>query len=394
MAFRASELCLLRQATLVLLAASFAAGCNCNATEYSFPPVEEPTPVDPPVRPGSWLSFDTSPEGQRLTMSYYDPDAKAVGYAIGVPSTDGTVAWVHERVDGYAVDGLDTASVGTYTSQKTAPDGTVWVAYHDFGLGGLKVAHRTGGGVWDAPQTVDGGTSLPGVGLWTSLALDANGLPVVAHCDAGVGAVRVSRFDGTQWSTTQVYASRPVDETDADGVVTTRPAGVSYAELVISGGDEILAFYDSAAGSLHVMRGSGGSFTDEIVDDDGDTGAWPSVWVSGSAVWVAYQDVGNEDLRFAESTDGGWIKVLVDGGELRGADTALFERDGEPAIVYFDGMNNDSWLATRAGSEWSREAVGGETGAVGFHNEVVFAAGQWWTGSYDYTAQNLFVKAL
>ena len=139
------------------------------------------------------------------------------------------------------------------------------------------------------------------MGLWASLALDGEGRPVVAHCDGGLGAVRVSRYDGSSWSTTQVYASRPVDETDAEGVVTTRPAGVGYTELVIAGETEVLAFYDSAAGALHVMRGSGGAFQDEVVDDDGDTGAWPSLWVSGDAVWVAYQDVGNEDIRGSPS---------------------------------------------------------------------------------------------
>src|SRR6478609_1262523 len=88
-------------AVALVLLATHAAGCTCNQQEYSFPEPDGGAPVDPPARPGAWLSFDTTPDGQRLTMSYYDRDAKGVGYAVGQPATDGTVAWTHERVDGY-----------------------------------------------------------------------------------------------------------------------------------------------------------------------------------------------------------------------------------------------------------------------------------------------------
>jgi hypothetical protein len=382
----------------VLVAATvLAGGCTCNGTEYSFPqpdPPEDPV-LAAPTSFGSWLSFDTSPEGERLTMSYYDRDRGAVGWAVGVPTGD-TVTWLHEKVDGYPDDrGLDVRDAGKYSSQRTAPNGTVWVAYHDATAGGLRVAHRIAPGTWAEPETADGGTALPGVGHYASLALDGQGLPVVAHCDNGNGAVRITRYDGTAWNTVQAYASRPVDAFDELGNPVTRPAGVAYTDVLVHDGEILVAVYDTASTSLHLLRGSGDVFEDEVVDDDGDVGSWPSLWTDGSQTWLAYHDVGREDLMFASREgDGQWVRERVDDGELRGADTALIERDGEPVIVYFDGMNNDQWLATRTGGAWQTAQLGGVDGAVGFHNEVVLAGGRLWAGSYDFTSDSLFLQPL
>lgn len=385
-----------------LALSSVLSGCTCNQTsEYNFPepPSDGTTLPEPPTDIGSWLSMDTAPDGIRLTISYYDKDKGGVAWAIGVPSEDGTVAWTHERVQGYPdSNGLDLADVGKYSSQKTGKDGTVWLAYQNLRTGGLNVAHRTGPNTWEVTEPADGGTGLPGVGHWASLAIDAEGKPVVAHCDLSSTAVRVSRFDGQSWSSTQVYRSNPVDETAEDGTTITHPAGVSYTKLVINGEDEHLAFYDSAQGALHVMTGDGTNFTDEIVDDEGDVGAWPSLLATDDEIWVAYHDVGNDHLKFATRTGAGWNSQTIDAGDMHGADTVLFERDGNPAIVYSDSFNNDQWLAVRgasgASSDWSLEKITGDEGPVGFHNEVTFAAGRFWSASYDYAKGSLSLVGL
>jgi hypothetical protein len=385
------------------LAVSGFAGCTCNkASEYNFP--EPPTdPVGEPEVPasfGSWLSMDTSPEGARLTISYYDKAATGLGWAVGVPAEDGSVTWTHERVAGYPEsNGLDLANVGMYTTQQTAPDGTVWVAYHNLDTGGLDIAHRLGPDNWEISTSIDGGSSKPGVGHWASLVLDGEGRPVVAHVDQASAAVRVTRFDGQSWSSAQVYRSLPMDVTDDQGVVTTIPAGVAQLQLVTSPDGEYLALYDSAQGALHVLSGDSLS-KDEVVDDEGNVGGWPSLHVGEDGVWVAYHDVGNDRLKFASYTSqsgaaGGWQTEVVDRGQMRGADTAVFERDGQPAIVYSDSFNNDLWLATREDNgEWKLEKQGGDDGPIGFHNEVAFAGGKWWSGSFDYAKNQIFVKSL
>jgi hypothetical protein len=328
----------------------------------------DPVIVPAPESIGAWLSMDRSPEGSRITMSFYDREEGALAWALGGVEDDGSVTWAYERVEGYD----DPLDVGKYSSQKTAPDGTVWVAYQDVQAQSLRVAHRTAPGVW-AVVTADAG---PGVGNWISLALDAAGRPVIAHT-AGDEGVRLTRYDGAAFTTASVY---------------TGPA--AYAAMSVVGDREYIAFQDTGAGALHLLRGVAGAFEDSVVDTGG-VGAWPSLWVSGTEVRVAYQDVTAQHLKYAsQAGTAPWTIELVDGADLRGADTALFERDGEPAIVYFDGYGNDQWVARRSGGAWALEKVTGDQGAVGYHNEVVEVAGRVYTGSYDFTTDGLVLSIL
>lgn len=354
------------------------AGCGSENKLVPFEEAESTPVVSAPESVGSWLSFDRSPEGQRITMSFYDRDEKALAYAIGGIEDDGSVTWSYERVDGYVESGAD---VGKYSSQKTAPDGSVWIAYQDAEAETLKVAHRTNPRQWEL-FVADAG---PGVGYWASLALDPSGQPVIAHCDA-TGSVRLTRFQGSTFTTTPVYT--------AVAVVDGGTPQVANTALVVAVDREYVAFHDVGAGELHLLRGVAGAFNDEVIDSGG-VGAWPSLHVSGIDLQVAYQDVAKQHLKYASQLGSGpWIVETVDQGVLRGADTALFDNAGAPAIFYFEGLNNDLWLATRDGSGWSTNKWAGDEGAVGFHNEVVTVGGRTFAGTYNFTNDGLVVKAL
>ena len=62
--------------------------------------------------------------------------------------------------------------------------------------------------------------------------------------------------------------------------------------------------------------------------------------------------------------------------------------------MYFDGFNNDQKQAKPADDSWATNVLGGELGAVGFHNEVTYASGTWWAASYDFTNNTLFIRTL
>ena len=142
---------LLRRVPL-LMPALLWAGCSCSDTNFTpldnFPELENDH--------GSWLSMDTSPDG-RIVVAFYDRSKGGLGFAIGKVLDDGTVGWRYEEVDGYPdADGLNPGDRGTFASMKVAPNGDVWVAYHDVSNGGLRVAQRTAGG-WLEPELVDAG---------------------------------------------------------------------------------------------------------------------------------------------------------------------------------------------------------------------------------------------
>lgn len=364
--------------TLVVVAALAAVGCGRNelSGKNEFPEVDDHS-SPAPTSWGSWLSMDRSPDGSKLSISYYDRFLTGLGFAVGTPQDDGTVTWVHERVDGYPEsNGLDTGVRGMYSSQKTAADGTVWISYWDSQFKKLRVAHRLAPGQWE-PVDVDAGG-----GLWTSLALGADGQPFVVHCSED-GKVKLSRFDGSIWSTTVLFTST---------ATAYEEASVGYTAALFANGHEYVAFADLAAGSLHLMTDGA---DDQVVGSGG--GEWPSIAASGDTVFVSFFDPTNEDLVVAEKGPGDdtWRRTLVDDGKLRGADTAMYLDDaGEPVVVYFDGYDNDQRVARRAGGAWSTERVAGDGIAAGFHNEVVFAAGAWWAGSYDFTNDGVVVGKL
>jgi len=385
---------MIRQA-LCLLPVLIATGCSCNQ-DYAFPK-SNVVDFDEPENFGAWLSMDATPDGARIAMSYYDISDGALGFAVGTPQTDGTVIWAHEPVDGYkGDDGLDRSNRGKYSSMKVASDGTVWIAYHDVDLGGLYVSQRTGGpGTWTESEKVDtGGGAAPSAGQWASMALDANDNPVIAHHDGGTGTLRLTRYDGAEWTSSEIFAGEDFTGVGDTGDEFTVDANVgTYARLLIHEGTEYIAFYDATWKTLNLLEGTAGVYTHSVIDQTGDAGQWPSMWTDGGSLWIAYHDVGNQDLVIASRTDGIWARNVIDGGDYRGADTEIFMRSGKLSVTYFDGFNNDQVLITNeAEVGWVQEQVGGDDAAVGFHNEVVEINGVYWLASYDYTNQTLFIR--
>ena len=101
------------------------------------------------------------------------------------------------------------------------------------------------------------------------------------------------------------------------------------------------------------------------------------------------------DRYAVRDENGAFVKSTVDTNEYVGADTEIFIRNGAPQIIYFDGKTNDMKLAGLAEDGWTLNMVGGETEAVGFHNEVVQDLnGDWWAASFNYTKRNIFAKRL
>lgn len=375
----------------ISLTTLFVGGCS---QEYNFPKIDITT-VETPVDYGSWLSMDTAPDNERITIAYYDRSNTALGFAVGSPSSDGSVSWKHEEVDGYPdSEGLDRGDKGKYCSMKVAPDGTVWVAYHDVTNGGLWAAHRRGY-TWEI-ALVDSGTGLkPNAGQWASLALNSEGNPVVAHHESDKGSLRISRYSDGQWITEEAHTGEPYSA-EIEGETVYREASVgTFAQLKIHNGTEYIAYYDAAQQTLNLLEGFSGAYTTSVIDSTGDVGQWPSMLISDTELQVAYHDVGGQSLKLATRSGGGSFTLnTIDSGEFRGADTHIFSHNNQTSIVYFDGHDNNMMLAQLTGSDWNITTVGGETAAVGFHNEATATDGHMWVASYDFTNRTLFIKDL
>jgi hypothetical protein len=339
---------------------------------------------DAPEDWGQWLSGDVAPDGDRLSLAYYDAPREAIGYALVGFDAEGNPVTRHERVDGYSSGDND---VGRYASQVTDVDGSAWVVYHDADDGLLKARHRTGTSEWGSIETVGDG------GKWANVALDADDRLMVAHT-ADDGVLRVSRRINNAWQTEEVYQSAPTDWTSPEGVVTTRPAEVAQPRIYVDGATTHIAFYDKARGELHLLSGSYGNFRDELVRASGDEGAWPSMVASGGSLHIAYQHVGDQDLVLAtRNPNGNWSFQVVDDGQLVGSDTEIFVHDGKVHILYFQGFDSDLYLAVDDGG-WQISRLEGGATATGFHNETVEVGGKRWIATYDYTDRGVIFLPL
>lgn len=342
---------------------------------------------------GQWLTMAVTPDG-RPAAAAYDLTAGAITYAVAELDSDGDPTWKHEEVDGYAdEDGLDVGDRGTYASMAIASDGKVWVSYFDNKVNNLRYAVRDPlSGTWTNAIADTGEGATPNAGLWSSLALDASGSPVIAHYDAGKGRLRVAHWGGSSFSGEVVDMGE--DATGDSGETIDADVG-RYAKLKIAGGKEYIAYYDAAAGALKLAVGTSGAYEVEVVDDSADVGAWPDLLIDDQGtVHIAYQDVENQDLKLAVGTPGAWTISVIDDGEYRGADAALFMNGSYPAVVYFDGRENNVLLAQSAGDTWTSDTLAGEEAALGFHNEVITAGGVHYVGCFDYTARNVWFHKL
>lgn len=357
---------------------------------------EDPTGTDdPPIEMGdvgSWLSMKTMTDGSPA-VAFYDRDDDALGFAIGHLSGD-TVSWSYEKVDSYPDEnGLNAGDSGKYASMAVASDGTVWVAYQDSTNKALKAAKRSTQGTWEIFGVDGGGGSKPGAGYWASLALDSSGNPVIAHADYERGALRVSRYNGSGFSSEEVYVGEDYVPADTAEEAQTGSAG-EYAKLLIVDGTEYVAFYDRGWGALRLATHSGGAWSTEIVDNNLNVGTWPDLLWSGGKLYIAYQDVTNQDLRLAVGTPGHFDTELVDNGDHVGADAALYEEGGKFGIVYFDGAQNDMKVATGTPGSWSLSTLAGTDAALGFHNETISTGGKRYVACYDYTNRGIYFSAL
>ena len=370
-----------------------ASGCSCN--DYDLTPFKGYEELQNDH--GQWLSMGISPDN-RLAVAYFDRTFGALGFALGEPQDDGTVGWVHEQVDGYPDDnGLNPGIVGEFCSLAVAANGVVWISYAAQSNGALKVAKRERE-TWTT-ELVDVGSGLtPKTGHWSSIAINAEGQPVIAYHDTVGSNLKVAtRAEDGTWSSVIAHEGQDWTGTDGNGDEVTRSAKVGeFARLMINGNTQYIAFYDAAQQSLNLLEGPDSAWVHSVVDASANVGAWPSLSLSGENLTVAYQDLDNQDLVVSSRVGAsGFTRTIVDDGEYIGADTEVFLKDGELNVVYFDGKTNDMKLASLEEGSWSAQTIAGEDHAVGFHNEVVQDLnGNWWAASYDYTNRKIFTRWL
>jgi hypothetical protein len=173
------------------------------------------------------------------------------------------------------------------------------ISYYDYdwwGNGELKVAVCSDATCAGTPalRTIDswGGD----VGLYNSLALNANGFPIISYYDSSSKNLKVA-----------VCNNATCDSATVNNVEIGVDVG-QYTSLALnSSGFPVISYYDKANGDLKVAVCNDtvcGSSSKKIVDSGGDVGQHTSLALTDSGFPViSYYDVTNSDLKVAVCND-------------------------------------------------------------------------------------------
>ncbi|MEJ5197517.1 MAG: hypothetical protein WHX53_01205 [Anaerolineae bacterium] len=270
-------------------------------------------------------------------ISYYDYDSTrgALRYAMW----DGAAAsWQIEVVD-------DAGDVGGYTSLALDGSGQPAISYHDYTNGALKFARRSVGGPSASAWQIETVEDASDVGLYTSLALDAENRPHILHFDLTANAIRYATWREGAWRSDQVDRGGRVGE---------------YASLAFdAAGAGHISYYDVDAGHLKYAHQVGGAWTTETVDATPGTGLYTSLALDqAGGVHIAYQDGYEFDLKYALRGPTGWQIATVEAAGEVGAHAALaVDNAGRPHISYYDATARMVKYASGGATGWTIVAV-------------------------------------
>ena len=276
----------------------------------------------------------------------------------------GATAWLQDRAD-------TLGNAGSHSSIEQAPDGTLWIAHtKDSDLWVTNDAS----GYWTSEQIYSFGST----GRLANLQIDPSGNPRVAHFDASEHIIRISRFDGTSWTTSTVA---PGEDTGNEGPYDGNEGRIGFLIdanggehfTYLTGGDDLAyssftnnqwntEIIDSGRGEAEEYSGNSkiGRWSDIVIDTEGTI----RVVYSGYQVQASYSPIDGsiesawykEFIRFAAPSPQGWVILDVvsnatgDSTEYHWLDAEF--SDGKMYIAYQNysggwfGGTESVWMAT------------------------------------------------
>ena len=242
-------------------------------------------------------------------------------------------------------------NVGLWPSIAIGADNLPVISFHDITNGNLMVAHcnNTSCSSGATTTTVD---SAGNVGRWTSIAIGSDNLPVISYYDFNNQNLKVAHCgdidcaEGTNSNTiTTVFTGSDVGQ---------------YNSITI-GADNlpVISFYDALNGNLKVTYCNNTSCssgaTTTTVDVAGDVGRWTSIAIGSDNLPVIsyHKSVPDFDLKVvhcgdidcAEGTNSNTISTVDSAGNVGRWTSIAIGSDNLPVISYYDFNNQNLKVA-------------------------------------------------
>ena len=345
-----------------------------------------PVTLDSPGNVGTFTSLAVV--NGNPAISYYDATNSDLKY-MRATNVSGSSWGTPATLD-------STDQVGFYTSLAVI-NGNPAISYYDGTNGDLKyIRATTPNGTltadWGAPVILDSSG-----GSFTSLAV-VNGNPAVSHYNGDLRYVRALDTSGTTWGT-------PVT-LDITGNVGF------YTSLAVISGNPAISYYNDTTDDLKYVRATtpNGTLaadwgTPLTLDSTGNVGAYTSLAVISGRPAITYYNDTADDLKTVRASDTSgttWpTPTIVDSGTqsgIVGLTTSQALINGNPAIAYYDTMNDDlkyMRALDAAGTTWGAPISIDTTGNVGVYTSLAVVNGNPAISYYDSSNLDLkYVRAL
>ncbi|MDO8716238.1 MAG: hypothetical protein Q7J73_05460, partial [Dehalococcoidales bacterium] len=317
----------------------------------------------------------------------------------GPPSTNSgasTTDWNATTVD-------STSAVGSYTSIAIGTDGLPIVSYYDTTNLNLNIAKCntepcTTSSNWST-TSVDGFQGSD-VGGWTSIAIGADGLPIVSYYDSTNGNLNIAKCTTEPCTTQTNWSTTTPDSTGNVGQYTTSIA-------IGTDGLPVVSYYDNTNDNLNIAKCNTSPCTQSnqwsttTPDSTGTVGYFTSIAIGTDGLpIVSYNDITNGNLNIAKcdtspcTQSNQWSTTSVDG--FQGGDVGYFTsiaigRDGFPIISYQDITNAAMKIAkcndmACSGGDEAITTVNdlGDTINSGGYNSIAIGKDGWpWVSYFD-----------
>ena len=293
------------------------------------------TTVDGPNLVGQYSAITLGADGLPV-ISYYDTtngDLKVAKCSTAACTGANTVT----TVDSVGI-------VGLHTSITLGADGLPVISYYDLSNGDLKAA-KCINAACTGTSTLTTVDSVGNVGLYTSITVGADGLPVISYIDSTNNDLKVAKC---------VNAAC----TGASTLTTVDSAGILALETSITLGADglpVISYFDGTNGALKVAKCGNaactGASTLTIIDGAGSVGRYSSITLGADGLPViSYYDGANSFLRVAKcgnaACTGASTVTIVDNVGSVGLDTSItLGADGLPIISYYNITNGNLKVA-------------------------------------------------
>jgi len=241
--------------------------------------------------------------------------------------------------DGVSIETVDSVGrVGSYAAIAIDREGLPVISYFDSTAGDLKFA-RCSTPDCSGEATISRLDTEGIVGLFTSIAIGQDDLPVISYLDRDNCNLKVAKCDDPACSGGNEVVST-VDKKNCVGL---------FSSVAISAdGTPLISYYDSNKGRLKVAKCkdsacTGGKAKISVVDESVSAGSFAGVAIGADDLPViSYYNHSHGDLRVAHCNDpacaGGDESITtLDTDGLVGSFAALdIGNDGLPVVAYYD----------------------------------------------------------